>query len=273
MPSLSRLVRSMVYPERRLVGQQPLTRLVGNLNTAADDTPNYAVSQGVATLLAELVCANACRNILEFGAGSSSRVFARALARAGGGRLTSVEQSPEWCREAWEEVEAAPGVRAQLIVALPELRVCREGVYHVYARAAAPLAAHGPYDFVLVDAPQWYYGRDGALPLVYDMLAPGALIVVDDAGRPQERWAIYRWLQTYPGLELLAYDAGFGRNGVAVLRHTGDKARKFALASWMSSVAHVAVNALTRRLRGLRTVAPERFAGSTGAPPAIDCNE
>jgi predicted O-methyltransferase YrrM len=49
-------------------------------------------------------------NILEFGAGSSSLVLATALSAAGGGKLTSVEQNPQWCIEKWAIVKQKENV-------------------------------------------------------------------------------------------------------------------------------------------------------------------
>jgi hypothetical protein len=207
-------------------------------------------------LLAGLVEAGRRRNVVELGAGWSSRVLARTLSLAGGGRLTSVDQSAEWSREAWDAVVMTPAVDARLVVAAPQVRVCREGIYNVYAASLPELKARGPYDMVFIDGPQWYYGRDGGLPLVYDLLQPGALILLDDAGRPQERWALRRWLQTFPGLELLAYHSQFGRKGVALLRHTGDKTRRRTPWPWISGGIHLTTNWLTRVVRGLPPKAP-----------------
>jgi hypothetical protein len=102
---------------------------------------------------------------------------------------------------------------------------------------------------VLVDAPQWYVGRDGALPLILHSLAPGALIVVDDAGRNQEQWAIRRWLQTYAGLSLVCYQKEFGTYGVAVLAFNGDTTQRHSVRTWVSSAVHVGVNWAVRHSR------------------------
>jgi predicted O-methyltransferase YrrM len=221
-----------------------------------DATVSFAISRPIGRVLARMVLHGSARNVLEIGAGSSSRVLARALMLAGGGRLTSIEQSPHWCSDAWAEVTATDGVDAVMLAASPRLRLLREGVYFLYTDVAQALARRGPFDLLFIDAPQWYVGRDGGLHLVYDSLQPGAWIVVDDAGRPQEHWAIRRWLQIYPGLELVGLDSKVGRNGAAVLRHNGDKRRRHPVGPLMSSSLHASVNWITRKVRHLSMEAP-----------------
>jgi predicted O-methyltransferase YrrM len=254
--SLKRRLRSILYPDCGPAAvwdalpraEAPLPDSVEEV--LPDDSTGYPISRPVARLLAHLILSGGARNVLELGAGSSSIVIAKALSLAGGGRLTSIEQAPEWCQEAWGTVTRTPGIDAHMEVALPAFRVLRSGPTHLYATAHRIVQVRGPYDLVLVDAPQAYYGRDGALPLAWEALRPGALVVVDDAGRPQERWAIRRWLQTYTGLTLAGYDPGFGRNGVAVLR-VGRLAQRPSARAWISGAVHAGVGWLRRRVRRL----------------------
>ncbi len=265
MSRFSRLSRSLLFPEWGPSDQWPEAGRTAALSRRSPvpeveavlpkDAASYAISPAIGRLLARIVLHGA-HNVLELGAGSSSRVLARALMHAGGGRLTSIEQSPHWCRDEWAEVTATQGVDALMLVATPQLRLLRDGVYYLFAGAAEALARRGPFDLLFIDAPQWYFGRDGGLPLAYDSLLQGAWIVLDDAARPQERWAIRRWLQTYPGLELFAFDSHLGRNGAAILRHNGDKSRRHPLGPLMSSSVHGAVNWIVRKVRHLRVEAP-----------------
>lgn len=159
--------------------------------------------------------------MLEFGAGASSVVLASALSRHGGGKLTSIEQMPDWCAREWRHARGFSRVDIRMIVASPRQCVSHLGLTAMFQDARQALEERSPFDLVLIDAPQWYYGRDGALPLVHRLLAPGAWLVLDDAGRPAERQTIGRWLRTYPDLKLAAFDPAYGRNGVAVFRLTG----------------------------------------------------
>lgn len=197
--------------------------------------PGMAITPALGDLLGELVQSRT--NVLEFGAGRSSVVLARA------GKLTSLETKPEWCREPWGEVEQM-GIDAELV---PTTLALRWQPYPHY-RMVADIKNRGPFDFVFVDAPQWYYGRDGALPLCWRYLTDGALVVVDDAGRPQERGAIMRWARTYR-LRLVHFDPRLGNNGVAILKATNIQQR-FNLKSWVGGFVGIIRAKLVRIKRG-----------------------
>jgi Methyltransferase domain len=214
-----------------------------------DDSTSYPISRALGHLLACLVLRGGVRNVLELGAGWSSLVLARSLASVGGGRLTSVESCPEWCAEQWEAVKQTPGVDAHMEVAAPKFQIHRSGPFFVFATARPALEARGPFDLLFVDAPQCHYGRDGALPLVLGLLTPGALIVLDDGGRPQEQWAVRRWLQTYLWLSLVGYRPTFGRHGIVVLKVEGTASGSSgAWRAWVSGSVHAAVNSVARRV-------------------------
>lgn len=186
-------------------------------------TTSWPVDAAMAGVLARLVVEFDRRDIVEFGAGASSLVFAAAMSRGRGGRLTAVEEDVRWSRDSWRRVEATPRVDACMIASGVVFRADRTGVYHGYSLAAkAAAVARGPFDLALIDAPDGYYGRDGALHLIYEALAPGALIVVDDARRRKERDMMARWMRTYPGLVLLADEPDLG-HGTAVIGFTGDR--------------------------------------------------
>ena len=250
---LPRALRAAAYPPSGLVpcwtdlpdDGEPLPDAVTAV--LPDDSIPYPISRALGRLLACLVLRGGVRSVLELGAGSSSVVLARSLALMGGGRLTSVESWPEWCTEQWEAVEQTSGVDAHMEVAVPRFRVLRSGPSFVFATARPAIEARGPFDLLFVDAPQCDYGRDGALPLVLGLLAPGAVIVLDDAGRLQEQWAARRWLQTYPWLSLAGYRPTFGRHGVAVLKVDGTASgSRGAWRAWVSGSVHAAVNSVAR---------------------------
>lgn len=178
-----------------------------------DGSDPWPCTPELARLLARLVLAGR-RSVLEFGAGASSRVMAAALAERGGGRLLSLEQERSWCADAWREVAAQPRVDAMLVDLLATYRAYRPTKLIADHHA---LTGFAPFDLVLVDAPQWWLGRDSTLYLASPYLAPGAVIVVDDAGRPGEDAAVRAWLASYPGLVVTHLDRDFGGRGVAVL--------------------------------------------------------
>lgn len=221
-----------------------------------DDSSIYPITRTLGSLLARLVMAGGVQNVLELGAGASSVVLAQALRASGGGKLTSIEQDPSWCRDQWAAVTDTPGVDAHLEVAQPIFRFTGPFPCHVYATAQQTVAERGPYDLIFADAPQRYYGRDGTLPLVAGSLRPGALIVLDDAGRREEGSAIGRWLLTYVGLELVVYDPTFGRRGVAILRAKRPLTQRYSVRSWVGGAAHAGAAWLRRTAQGRGSVPP-----------------
>lgn len=192
------------------------TEVAGDL-----DPGRWAISDALVSLLEAIVMSTRPRNVLEFGAGRSTRTIAEALARIGGGALTSIEADPTWCEAHTMAAQAAPGVDYHLIPSTLSRRWTRLGLVHLFDSARKEVASRGPFDMLVVDAPQYWLGRDGALPLVHEHLRPGALLLVDDAGREGERACLYRWLRTYRGLRLIHLDPDFGGRGLAALRFLG----------------------------------------------------
>lgn len=219
---------------------QPPAGLEAAIDAAAAE---FAAGRELAGVLARLVIEGGKRSVLEFGAGSSSRVFAEALAQVGGGRLTSIEASPQWCVASWEHVERCGTVDARLIQADVTARFTPQGYLHGYWSAAAAIAERGPFDLVFIDGPQGCFGRDASLRLVAESLSTEALIVLDDAARWKERATVRRWLQTHGGLERLVHDKDFNHGkGLAVLRGGAHVRPRFSARAFVSANCIAAIN-------------------------------
>lgn len=215
---------------------------------------SWAVHPDVARYLASLTISGKRRNILEFGAGSSSRVFANALAAIGGGTLTSVEERPDWCEEAWREVRTTAGLDAMLVPATTHIKIDQRGMYFMYQFDERCLA-RGPFDLLFIDAPHGSLGRDGGLHAAFSSLADGCLVVVDDAARRREQRTVRRWLSLYPQMKMLAFEPNYGR-GVAVLEkrlNRADGKVRFSPSAIATSVVDI-VRA-RRAIRGQRATA------------------
>ncbi|NLD77545.1 MAG: hypothetical protein GX643_12860 [Acidimicrobiales bacterium] len=234
--------------EQRTVSLQESQPIDGIVTAVLPDGSNpWPISRDLGLMLGRLLAEHGCQNILEIGAGSSSLVSATALAELNGGRITSLEQDVDWCKEIWARVEAVgPQVDVELVPVKPELRWSELGLHYQFS-VSEVLKRRGPFDLVVVDAPQYWFGRGGALPAVRAHLAPGALLVLDDAGRKGERWALYRWLRTYPGLDLLAYDEDFGGRGVALLKWNEPLPPRRSVLGTASSITDRAYSAVRRQ--------------------------
>ena len=73
-------------------------------------------------------------------------------------------------------------------------------------------------DLLVVDGPPWFVTelpRYPALPVFRTALQPGALVLLDDAARPEERECVKRWRGSWP--ELLELRLPPAEKGVAGL--------------------------------------------------------
>ncbi len=254
------MLRSRVHEfmKRTIRGRTVLTKQLADpgkrLNSSPVETDDrWAVSTAHDELIRYVIRKTGARNVLEFGAGRSSLAAAQTLADMGGGRLTSVEETPEWCRDVWAEVQRLKSVDARLVTAAPKVSFGVLGLFFHYRNAEPMIADRGPYSLVIVDAPQYYYGRDGALVSAYPNLAPEAWIILDDAARRLEQWTVIRWIFTYPDTEVAFFDTAFGGRGVAVLRcRLAGRRPRFSMIAQMSSIYHALRCWNIRRIRKQR---------------------
>jgi hypothetical protein len=132
-----------------------------------------------------------------------------------------------------------------MVVAPVSFMVSWWGVGYAQPTARERVAARGPYDLLLIDAPGGRYGRLGTLPLIDSALALGATIVVDDAGGERGQWVISCWLRMYSELRVWSYDPTFAGRGLALLRWRGGGGR-VSPRGWAGSLYH-AISCWRRR--------------------------
>src|SRR5258705_9296254 len=145
--------------------------------------------------------------ILECGSGLTTVLIGALLDRSGG-FLCSLEHNSEWCE------------RVQAIL----------DRYHINSVQLlyAPLASFGDYawygaqwealpstiSLVICDGPPAGTpgGRYGAVPLMRDRLKSGAVVLLDDAGREEERAIAARWAtELGSGLEIHGQEKPYAR--------------------------------------------------------------
>jgi Methyltransferase domain len=152
---------------------------------------------GLATVACEVSFAER-RTIVELGSGVSTVVLAR-LARQLGGRTWAVEHHPGWA--GWVrrqlEREGLGEVATVLDAALTPHPRSLDGAPWYGEEALSGLPASG-IELLLVDGPPGYgdgmaRSRYPALPVLGGRLAPGALVILDDAGRPGETEILDAW--------------------------------------------------------------------------------
>ena len=176
------------------------------------DLPHHALPNlgawkadtGLLTLLADHIEEKKPKLVVEFGTGASTLVIARALQKAGGGTLISFEQHADFV-DATRQWLADYGLAADLR-AVP-LRPSPEGWPGLWYD-------HGPLprniELMLVDGPPWTVHplTRGAAASLFDRIAPGGTVMLDDAARPGERLVARRWRRTQPDFDFRLWTGG-----------------------------------------------------------------
>lgn len=179
----------------------------------------WAATPELAARLYQLVRDEEPELVVELGSGASSVVIAAALEQNGTGQLISIEQNEEFAARTRTELERQSLSRRARVEVAPIKKITVNGTECLwYDRDRIPNA--GPIDVLVVDGPHrelQKMARFPALPLLFDLLAPDATIVLDDADRKDERRAVRKWLETFSGLEAEFIPTS---KGLAIIRRT-----------------------------------------------------
>lgn len=180
-----------------------LARLLDDVAPGAVPIPglgSWAVTPG--TLLAltdEVARRTGPVTVLECGSGTSTLVLALLLRRRGqGGRVVALESDERFAEETRAHLRrhGVDGLASVVSAPLRPVPLAAGGTTPWYDLAGLP-ADLGPVDLLFVDGP-WggtaEHARYPALPELGHRLAPGALVVLDDTSRRQEKEIVERWV-------------------------------------------------------------------------------
>lgn len=168
----------------------------------------WAIGGDCARRLIDLIISLHPRWIVEAGSGLSTLLAAQALELLGGdGEVISLEHDESWRAET-QRLLQAHGVSHRCRIAhapLTEKEIDGE-VFLWYDLSAVDVPKQ--IDLLFIDGPPKDTGplaRFPAVPLLYERLADDGAILMDDADRPDEREAVNRWEEAYPGLQATWY--------------------------------------------------------------------
>lgn len=162
---------------------------------------DWSASPDFLKLIVEHALANKPANIVECSSGLTSVMLARCCGLNEGGRLYSLENGPEYAARTREQLARYRLPQATVLDA-PLTRYELNGArYDWYALDELPAA---PIELLVIDGPPGFiqrHSRYPALPLLFDRLADGCTIFLDDAARPDEREIVQMWLAQFPSLQ------------------------------------------------------------------------
>ncbi|MFS0737289.1 class I SAM-dependent methyltransferase [Sphingomonas sp. 1P06PA] len=171
--------------------------LLDRLGLAQDALPNlgsWKADVGFLTRLVDHVLAERPEQIVELGAGASSLVLARAVQMAGRGRLTSYDQHGDFVAATGRWI-ASHGLVADIRHApLTDAPAGWPALWYDLAHLPEQI------DLLVIDGPPWTYHPlvRGAAETLFDRVAPGGTVMLDDAARPGERLVALRWRKRWP---------------------------------------------------------------------------
>jgi len=160
----------------------------------------FAAGPELMRFLFEEVAATGGARVLECGSGTSTVVLAYAMRSLGNGHVTALEHHAHYAEQTRRELAARGLSEWATVVEAPLKDVDLGGeTWRWYDTAAVP---EGTVDLLLVDGPPGNTGphaRYPAMPVLAPKLAEQALVVLDDADRPDERAIVARWVAEFPG--------------------------------------------------------------------------
>lgn len=198
--------------------------LLGRIDLPDDAIPHLGSWKADTYLLSRIVDEIEERrpqHVVELGSGVTSLVIAQALSRNGGGCLHSYDQHAPFVLQMHDWLTEY-GLIAQFHHSPLTVRdPVWPGLW--YAMTQVPPAI----DLLVIDGPPWAvhpYVR-GMAERLFDRVAPGGVIMLDDAARPGERIVARRWRRKWKDFEFTFEREGTKGLLVGRRRANGDYCR------------------------------------------------
>jgi hypothetical protein len=175
-----------------------------------------ALDQDSADLITEALHKYSPKNILEFGSGTSTAIFAN-YAEQTGAKVTSLEHL-EWAREKTLNLLGESSQYVDL----------RHAPIESPKSKAYQTTLTDNIDFVLIDGPPAYggvdhIGREGTFPQVYPHLADSWHVFVDDANREHEKLCLELWINLLEIFNEHSYEYEYTHTNKGLLHIWGNK--------------------------------------------------
>lgn len=163
-----------------------------------------AISPDFASLLVDTLQTLRPRTIVELGCGVSTIVSSYVMeGMPGEAKLVSIDHDSTFSNICRAQLQQHGFSNKTQIYDCPLVRHTlsdQQWQFYDLSRAELP----DQIDLLVIDGPpEWIQpmSRYPAVPLLFSRLSPHATILLDDAGRPDERKAVERWLGEFAGLQ------------------------------------------------------------------------
>ncbi len=191
------------------------------LNKSLPYTPNWSAAPDFLRLIVEHARQARPNTIVECGSGVTTLMLARCCQLNGGGHVISLENGAEFAAKTRAEL-ARYGLEdfATVIDAPLTTQTVKGREYQWYVLKDLP---DRTLDMLVIDGPPGFiqrHSRYPALPLLFDKLADGCTVYLDDAARPDEREVVALWQAAFPGL---AHEYVATARGCSILRMKRDR--------------------------------------------------
>lgn len=182
-------------------------RLLDRLGLPADALPNlgsWKADTGLLDLIVDTIEASRPQRVVEFGIGATSLVIAAALRKVGAPAHLGFDQHEDFVALTGQWL-AEHGLQADLRHAalIPSAQGWPGRWY-----ATEPMEPG--IDLMVVDGPPWtiHPFTRGAAEALFGLLAPGGIVLLDDAARLGERMVARQWKRLHPEMEFSLWTGG-----------------------------------------------------------------
>lgn len=163
---------------------------------------NWSAAPDFLKLIVEHTLSAKPATIVECSSGLTSLMLARCCQMNGHGALFSLENGPEFAAKTRSEIARYQLDDYATIIDAPLTRLQLDGrEYQWYTLDDFPSRS---IDMLVIDGPPGFiqhHSRYPALPLLFDKLAEGCVIFMDDAARSDEQEIIEMWRTSFPTIE------------------------------------------------------------------------
>ncbi len=177
----------------------------------------WAISPDFGVLLISEVLKRKPHVVLELGSGVSTLLIAYCLEKTGSGRVISFDHDAKYCEQSRERIREhrLDNIAEIAHVPLREVQL-KQASWDWYD--AARIDPDIKIDLLVIDGPPGQIqniSRYPALPLLSKYFSDEVVILLDDAGRPDEKIILDMWAREFPDFEHECIPA---EKGAALLR-------------------------------------------------------